>query len=163
MYKLIIFDLNGTLTNTPFIDKRPLALLPGRKMVCHALQEAGILIAIASNQGGVAFGYLSEAEADQEVNSVAMAIGTLYYEVSYGHPTPKAGYERYASPEYLALRKPAPGMLLSLMRALDVREGETLMVGDLPEDQKAAAHAACAFKWANEFFKEEESDETSPF
>lgn len=24
--KLVVFDLNGTLTNTPFIDKQPLAL-----------------------------------------------------------------------------------------------------------------------------------------
>lgn len=48
--KLYIFDLNGTLTNTPFIDHQPLALLPGRKEKLSKLKEGGATLAIATNK-----------------------------------------------------------------------------------------------------------------
>ena len=158
-YKLIIFDMNGTLTNTPFIDKQPLQLLPGRKEHLTALREeyadAGLnppLFAIASNQGGVAFGFATEIEARDEVAGIAIQIDTTLFEVSFGHPKPKIGYEHYGTDAMLVRRKPAPGMLLALMQRTGITPDDTLMVGDLPEDQKAAKAAGVDFVWARDFF-----------
>lgn len=162
-YDLIIFDMNGTLTNTPFIDKQPLHLLPGRKEHLAALREAykrdgygnpAPSYAIASNQGGVAFGFISEQEARDEVGEIAHWIGTSIYEVSFGHPKPKAGYEKYATEAMLARRKPAPGMLNMIMARLQIQPENTLMVGDMMEDKQAAQAAGIDFQWAREFFPE---------
>lgn len=48
--KLCIFDLNGTLTNTPFIDHKPLHALPGRRARLDALRNEGKRLIVASNQ-----------------------------------------------------------------------------------------------------------------
>ena len=154
-YLLIIFDMNGTLTNTPFIDKQPLHLLPGRKERCRALSNRGITLAIASNQGGVAFGFTSETLAKYEVATIAEQIGTKWFRVAYGHPKPKTGYEQYASSEHLAMRKPAPGMLIAIMKNTHFAPHETLMVGDREEDEQAAKNAGCDFMWAKDFFGED--------
>lgn len=150
--KLAILDLNGTLTGTPFIDKQPLALLPGRLAKCQELREQGIKLAIASNQGGVAFGFTTEQIATQEVENIAQQIGAEDYMIAFGHPKPKKGFERYATPEMLALRKPEPGMLINLMEACGASPDETIMVGDREEDELAAGAAGVKFVLAGLFF-----------
>lgn len=150
--KLAILDLNGTLTGTPFIDKQPLALLPGRLEKCQELREQGITLAIASNQGGVAFGFTTETIATQEVADIARQIDAAYFQVAFGHPKPKKGFERYASPEYLALRKPEPGMLIKLMKVCGASPEETIMVGDREEDSLAAGACGVKFVLADLFF-----------
>jgi D-glycero-D-manno-heptose 1,7-bisphosphate phosphatase len=150
--KLVIFDLNNTLANTPFIDKQPLALLPGRLEKCQELREQGITLAIASNQGGVAFGFTIEAIATQEVADIAKQIGAEHFMVAFGHPKPKRGFERYGSPEMLSLRKPEPGMLINLMRVCGASPDETIMVGDREEDSLAAGAAGVKFVLAELFF-----------
>ena len=152
-YTLIIFDLNGTLTNTPFIDKQPLALLPGVQECCLRLREAGVTLAIATNQGGVAFGFTTEEAVEAEMREIAEQIHASHYYVAYGHPVPKHGFEQYASPKYLMFRKPAPGMLLALMERAGVAPQETLMVGDRQEDSDAAKAAGVDFVHADVFFE----------
>lgn len=49
-------------------------------------------------------------------------------------------------------RKPAPGMLLQVMRSEGVSAAETLYVGDREEDHAAAHAAGCDFRWAGEYF-----------
>lgn len=150
--KLYIFGMNNTLTNTPFIDKAPLTVLPGRKEKLAELKQAGAKLAIASNQGGVAFGFQSEAGARAEVQGILEQLDMDFYRVSFGHPKPKWGYEEYGTPEMLAMRKPAPGMLKELMQQAGVSPQETLMIGDMDEDQGAAEAAGCSFMWAKDFF-----------
>lgn len=152
MTKLYVLDLNGTLTNTPFVDHAPLAILPGRKEKIAELQATGAICAIASNQGGVAFGFTTEEEATKEIAEIASELGIEEFEVAFGHPKPKWGYEKYATPEQLARRKPAPGMLLALMERCNVLPDQTIMIGDRDEDRDAAAAAGCGFIWSKDFF-----------
>lgn len=151
-FDLIIFDMNGTLTNTPFIDKAPLSILAGRDEKLAELKAAGLKLAIASNQGGVAFGFTTEAAAVDEVAGIAATLNIDGFRVAFGHPSPKRGYEEYASPEHLEKRKPGPGMPISLMKEFKVLAARTLMVGDRDEDRDAAAAAKIHFMWAKDFF-----------
>jgi len=52
VYKLILFDLNGTIVNTPFIDHQPLHILSGRQEKLAALSHQGLITGVCTNQGG---------------------------------------------------------------------------------------------------------------
>jgi D-glycero-D-manno-heptose 1,7-bisphosphate phosphatase len=52
-------------------------------------------------------------------------------------------------------RKPAPGMLLSLMGQFGVSADETIYVGDMDSDRQAAEAAGVTFIHASKFFKED--------
>ena len=152
MNKLYIFDMNGTLSSTPFVDKKPLSVLPGRKEKIAELFADGAKVAIATNQGGVAFGFSTEKAATAEVEQIAAELGISHWRVSFGHPSPKFGYEQYGTPAMLAMRKPAPGMNLDIMKELEWLPEDTICVGDRDEDQAAALAAGCQFVWAKDFF-----------
>jgi len=48
--------------------------------------------------------------------------------------------------------KPAPGMLLGILRRFQASPAEALFVGDLEIDRQAAGRAGIAFEWAGSFF-----------
>jgi D-glycero-D-manno-heptose 1,7-bisphosphate phosphatase len=154
-YKLIVFDVDGTLI-------RPMSggefrksaddweLLPGRAEKLKALKEVGVRLAIASNQGGVAFGYLRQIDILRELQNTARSLGIPEgggY-ICYTHP--RASIAGYRFEDHR--RKPGPGMLQDAMRDFEADAGETLMVGDRPEDEGAAINAGVAFMWAKDFF-----------
>jgi HAD superfamily hydrolase (TIGR01662 family) len=155
--KLVIFDVDGTLVTTKSGETfRKTAddwqWLPGRLEKLRALEEQGIYTAIATNQGGVAFGYLRRADILQEIARMGDEGHIIAFEICYAHPN--ATLEEYrADPP---CRKPNPGMLLSIIENSRYQKHETLMVGDRPEDAEAAQNAGVAFMWADEFFSEKE-------
>src|SRR5260221_7136591 len=70
--KLVIFDVDGTLVTTKSGETfRKTAddwqWLPGRIETLKALLEQGIQTGLATNQGGVAFGYFSQASIIHEL------------------------------------------------------------------------------------------------
>lgn len=163
-YKLIIFDVDGTLGDPPEFDRNATGkqprfrktpddwqLFPGRKERLAALQTAGIKTALATNQGGVAFGYLKEDEMMLWLMELTFELGTTGNYVCFNHPQGKI--EKYRKEDYD--RKPKPGMLFKAMTFHDVLPYETLYVGDRPEDQQAAWNAGVAFMWADQFFAPE--------
>jgi D-glycero-D-manno-heptose 1,7-bisphosphate phosphatase len=120
------------------------ALLPGVAEKCAQLRAAGHGLAVASNQGGVAFGHLSLARAEALVAHAADMIGAEDWELCPHHPE--------AGDEACLCRKPAPGMLLALMYRLGYPPEETVFVGDQESDRLAALAAGCGFVWAEVFF-----------
>jgi D-glycero-D-manno-heptose 1,7-bisphosphate phosphatase len=152
-WKLIILDVDGTLVTTASgATFRKTAddwqWLPGRIDRLNALRQQGVTLALATNQGGVAFGYMEEPDMTAEIQKVAFQIDAQMWHICYDHP--KATIERYRHESQD--RKPGPGMLLNIMETLKIGPGDTLMVGDRPEDEQAAQAAGTAFMWANEFF-----------
>lgn len=167
MYKLIIFDLDGTLT-----EYKTGHVLPGvyEWFKAHPDQQC----AIASNQGGVGLrqmmleGGYGNPEAYPTARSVEMAVervieklgrdGEMAFEISYAYKTKKGAWNTPPQGEEESRnwshgwRKPNPGMLLALMERAGVTPEETLMVGDWEEDVQAAERAGCAFEWAFVFF-----------
>lgn len=158
MYKLIIFDVDGTLVTTktggPFRQSAyDWQWLPGRVEKCHTLIADGVCLALASNQAGVAFPWskFTEAEIRAELEATGALCGAHFVCVCYTTPNEKARPE-YHNPND-PRRKPNPGMLLEAMEHFHVSPDETLMVGDRPEDEQSAQAAGVAFQWADDFFK----------
>jgi HAD superfamily hydrolase (TIGR01662 family) len=161
-YQLILFDLDGTLTTTKSGEDFRTATedypahedwqwLPGRREKLRALREAGVKLAIVTNQGGVGFGFMREEDIAREIAKVAFDADIQFVYICYDHPT--ASIERYKVAES-PNRKPAPGMLLSAMKASGVAAEHTLMVGDMTSDRDAAKAAGVDFQYARDFFME---------
>ncbi len=157
-YKLIIFDVDGTLTTTKSgATFRKSAddwqWLPGRLDKLKALRKQGVRLAIATNQGGVAFGLLDQSAILGELFAMCIAGGIprggLY--ICYNHPKASLPEFRYEDHR----RKPEAGMLFDAMADFEAVASNTLFVGDRPEDEQAAYKAGCDFAWAKDFFGDE--------
>lgn len=150
---LIIFDKDDTLVKT--FDGRPPNTLAEQVLFddvlekTEALRTEGHTLAVASNQGGVAFGHFDREAAVALVRVVSDAIGATTYALCVCHPQGNVpGTSRESQ-----LRKPNPGMIFYLMDALGFSPNDTLFVGDRDVDQQAAEAAGVRFEWANIFFE----------
>lgn len=159
-HELIIFDKDGTLVGStapgrPANTVEEQYLLPNVGEICSLLVRMGYRLAVASNQGGVAYGYMSYEEALALVADVAKRIGAEEFLMCPHHP-------QGTVPEYAVecnCRKPKPGMILTLQCALPA--DRILFVGDWESDRAAAAAAGVDFMLASDFFgwdREEQED-----
>jgi len=154
---LYIFDKDGTLiasmgkrpANTP-AEQRP---LPGVVIKLAELRTVGHRLALASNQGGVAWGFLTLEKTAALMQDCADKVGGLDA-VRFSPYDPKAAARRPNSPYAREdqSRKPRPGMLLEIMAELGASPAETMMVGDQESDREAAEAAGVQFAWAEAFF-----------
>jgi D-glycero-D-manno-heptose 1,7-bisphosphate phosphatase len=156
-FMLHIFDLDGTLIESYMNPKRPfkrVAALPGRVDVLATLRQHGHTIAIATNQGGVAFGYNTEAEVQDKLMRARAALGLppdTFVAVCYSDP--RSSNPAYNQPMDCARRKPSGAMLREAMAAHPAAAHEgVLYVGDRPEDAQAAQNTGVPFQWEYEFF-----------
>ena len=152
-YKLIIFDVDGTLVTTKSgATFRKTAddwqWLPGRKEKLLQLEKEGIQTALASNQGGVAFGYFSHASIIHELYNLVDEANIGCVRWCETHPNAPIQEYRVDSNR----RKPGPGMLDEIIKYFDMSKPDTLMVGDRPEDEQAAQNAGVAYMDAETFF-----------
>jgi D-glycero-D-manno-heptose 1,7-bisphosphate phosphatase len=164
--RFVVLDADGTLCRT--IKGHPFRhgaadweLIPGRKDAIDHWRSKGVEFAIATNQGGVAFGLLAKHEIERELWNLAEMLGIpagLVFEC-YTHP--QARYDQYRVPDD-PNRKPNPGMVIMAMAAAGFEPAETLVVGDRPEDRGAAERAGCAFADASEFFCGWDPDQDAP-
>lgn len=162
---LYLFDLDGTLISgymdNPGREYDVWEVLPGRKAKLNRLLMQGHTICIVTNQGGVAFGHVTEDEADAKLAAAERALG-LFNLRSDGSPQARTIYACYSDtrgkppwndPADAARRKPGAAMLLEAMRDhWQAAQSGVLMVGDRPEDEQAAANAGVPFEWADIFF-----------
>lgn len=155
---LVIFDLDGTLISSymdnPDREYDRWEVLPGRREKLAELVRAGQRVAIATNQGGVAFGHIAEEEAVARVGRVLESLdlpADTPVEICFGHP--KSPERSYREPEQVECRKPSGTMLRRLVeRTPGARLESSMYVGDRPEDKEAAGDAGVGFAWAEEFF-----------
>lgn len=152
--RLIIFDADDTLRRTT-VPGQPAPnspdeweILPNvsEKLCSIEWGEGGTLLGVASNQVGVALGFLTKGTAVQLIRDVI--------EKALGCVPPRTWIEVCPCPHNSGCecRKPQPGMLLRIMAEAGVAPEETLFVGDLETDREAARRAGVSFKWAHEFF-----------
>ncbi len=123
--KLVIFDVDGTLVTTKSgATFRKTAddwqWLPGRLEGLQELDRRGVKLAIATNQGGVAFGYFSHAAIVSELYKLADEAHIPLVMWCETHPKASIDEYRVESPR----RKPGPGMLNEI-----IEQGRLLHMG----------------------------------
>jgi histidinol-phosphate phosphatase family protein len=142
--RAVFLDKDGTLVHdVPYnVDPAHIDLLPNVGPSLRALQDAGYLLIVVSNQPGVALGRFASS-ALQAVESRLDELLTPYGVVitAYGwcphHPNGRGG--KLAC----TCRKPRPGLLLDAASVHDVALGHSWMIGDILDDVEAGARAGC--------------------
>jgi D-glycero-D-manno-heptose 1,7-bisphosphate phosphatase len=152
--RILFMDRDGTLNRTA--GSRPpntpgeVELLPGVASVLEQYFADGWQLVIISNQGGVASGYVSEAEA-RAVQQRVVDLLPVPVAASYLCPHMLGG----AVDEYAIdcpNRKPRPGFILAALEMLGARAADCLFVGDAITDEQAAKAAGVPYRWADRFF-----------
>jgi histidinol-phosphate phosphatase family protein len=134
-FDAVLCDRDGTLiADVPYNgDPDRVVPLPGVADGLARLRAAGILVAIVSNQSGVARGLLTAAQVEAVNARLADLLGP-FDALRWCPHGPAAG---------CTCRKPAPGMVLAAAAELGVAVERCAVVGDIGADV-AAARAAGA-------------------
>jgi D-glycero-D-manno-heptose 1,7-bisphosphate phosphatase len=120
--------------------------MPGAREAIRAATEAGWHVFVVTNQSGIARGHYTEADMHDlhawMTDEIRRAGGTLddLRFCPFHADAVDAAYRDAAHP----WRKPAPGMLLDLIRAWQIDPARAVLVGDQDTDLAAAAAAGVA-------------------
>lgn len=153
--RAVIFDRDGVLIEDvgfPIRDDQ-LKWTNGAQAALAWLAERSIRCAIASNQSGVARGYFSIQDVhrfNDTLLSQAEAAGGAIETIEICPHLPGG----IVAPFNVVCncRKPKPGMLLKILKKLDVAPEEAVMIGDREVDllaARAASVAGAQFKGGN--------------
>ena len=140
----VFFDRDGTLTVDSGYVHRPqdLVFIPGAIAAVKRVNDLGYYAFLVTNQSGVARGYFTETDVHafhEQLQRELRAAGAHLDDIRYCPYLEGGTVEAYA--RHSDWRKPAPGMLLDLMRAWPVAAARSLVVGDKDIDVQAGAAA----------------------
>lgn len=117
--------------------------IPGAREAIRAATDAGWHVFVVTNQAGIARGYYTEADMGAlhawMTDEIRRAGGTLD-DLRFCPFHPEATVEAYRHRAH-PWRKPAPGMLLDLIRAWQINPENAVLVGDQDTDLQAAEAA----------------------
>jgi D-glycero-D-manno-heptose 1,7-bisphosphate phosphatase len=144
--KAVFLDKDGTLVrNVPYnTDPRLIRYTEGADEGVRMLHEAGYLLVIVTNQGGVARGTITEEElavARTDIERHLSGVGSLLSGFYYCPHSTDAVIERYRGD--CACRKPNPGMLQQAARDHDIDLRRSWMIGDTLDDIESGKRAGC--------------------
>lgn len=145
-HRALFLDRDGTLVHARHYPSHPdeLCLYEGVAASLVPFQEAGFLIVLITNQGGLAHGYFSEQQLELMHEHLAAELarhGARLDGVYYCPHHPQG-----VLPELSVVcdcRKPAPGMLLRAAGELAIDLRRSWFLGDILDDVEAGNHAGC--------------------
>jgi D-glycero-D-manno-heptose 1,7-bisphosphate phosphatase len=153
----LFVDLDGTVRETISGRVHPIApedqvLRPGVVQRLREYRGRGYAVVGVTNQAGVAFGALSEADVRAINRRLEVELAPGLFDLILYCP-----YHRYAHISRYRreseCRKPGPGMAYTARDLLGLDLGASLMVGDMEVDSQFAQNAGIPlFYWADEFF-----------
>ena len=129
----VLLDRDGTLVDdTPYNgDPAEVVPVPGAARALARLRDAGVPLAVISNQSGVARGLLTMAQVEAVNRRVEELVGPVGPWLVCPHG-PDDG---------CVCRKPAPGLVLAAAAALGVDPVDCAVIGDIGADMGAARAA----------------------
>lgn len=131
----VLFDRDDTIIeDSPYLrDPSGVKPMPGAANALGRLRDRGLLLAVVTNQSGVAKGLISVDELHAVNAQVDAALG----------PFDTWQICMHGAEEGCGCRKPAPGMVVAAAEALSVDAQRCVMIGDTGGDVDAAlsAHA----------------------
>lgn len=143
----LILDRDGVLVEERQYLKNPddVVLMPGIVRLIDAARQAGMAVAMATNQSGIDrgyFGWSDFAAVEQRIETLLFAQGAaLDFKIACPfHPDFTPGYGE----AHARWRKPGPGMIEYALRALGLAPDRSVMVGDKAADIAAAGAAGLA-------------------
>jgi D-glycero-D-manno-heptose 1,7-bisphosphate phosphatase len=144
--KAVFLDRDGTLIeDRGYICSFPqVGFFDFAAAAVRAMNEAGYLVIVVSNQSAVARGICSEREINllhQQIQNHFNKDGAVITAFYYCPFLPAGTVERYRQDS--PLRKPAPGMLLQAARDFELDLPSCVMIGDKTDDIQAGQGAGC--------------------
>jgi D-glycero-D-manno-heptose 1,7-bisphosphate phosphatase len=143
----VFLDRDGTLNeDTGYVHRvEEFRWLPGAIGAVRRLNEAGYYVFVVTNQSGVARGLFDEAavrDLHHWMNAELRRAGAHIDDMRYcpHHPQAAVAAYRMACP----CRKPAPGMILDLVRSWPVIAEASIAIGDKDRDAAAGRAAGIA-------------------
>jgi D-glycero-D-manno-heptose 1,7-bisphosphate phosphatase len=138
----VIFDRDGVLNvDHGYVGQvERLEWIAGARRAISRLNAAGIVVAVATNQSGVARGYFGEADVLRVHEAMQADLGAegARIDAFYVCPFhPDAVDPAFAHPDHPD-RKPNPGMLLRAIADLGLDPARTVLIGDKDCDLEAA-------------------------
>lgn len=152
--RLLVFDADETLRRST-VPGQPCPraeneweLLPDVRNRLAGIDWTTLRFGVASNQDQVGYGLVTAQMAERLLRDLVSA-------ATDGRVTdPLIRFCPHRLDVPCDCRKPAPGMVLDLMRAANTVPEATLFVGDGVVDQEAAKRASVRFAWARDFFRQ---------
>jgi D-glycero-D-manno-heptose 1,7-bisphosphate phosphatase len=138
---LVLLDRDGVLLQHVFpyiLSLEHAEPVPGAWLAASRLSQAGVAIAIVTNQSPVGRQLISMDDARRISDWVVSGIEALGGHVSGVWHCP------HTASDGCPCRKPRPGMLVEAMQAVGVPPALTWMVGDHETDIQAGIAAGCA-------------------
>lgn len=142
MARLILLDRDGVINqDSPDYVKHvdEWHEIPGSLEAIARLKRAGLMVAVCSNQSGLARGLFGADALNDIHRELAARLARRGARLDGLRVCP------HGPDEGCRCRKPRPGMLLDTLEDLSVPAAEALFVGDSARDQAAAAAAGCGF------------------
>ncbi|MDP9382427.1 MAG: HAD family hydrolase [Chloroflexota bacterium] len=142
----LFLDRDGTLIHTRHYPTRPdeLVLYEGLGPELRALQGHGFLLALITNQSGLARGLFTDADLKLMHEHLAAELDRLGVKLHgvYHCPHHPEGVVAELAVQ-CSCRKPEPGMLLQAADELDIELERSWFVGDILDDVEAGNRAGC--------------------
>jgi len=131
----IFLDRDGTIIVEKNYPSHPdqVALVEGAIAGLRAMAKHGYPLVVVSNQSGIGRGYFSTEQADAVERRVIDLLASEGVTVAAWYRCP------HAPGAGCACRKPAPGMIHSAVRDLDLDPVRSFMIGDKWSDIELAA------------------------
>ncbi len=139
-YKLIILDRDGVINeDSDEYVKAPeeFIFIEGSLEAIVKLNRAGIKVAVATNQSGIARGLFTEKTLQAMHYKLMLAL-----QEKGGH-IDKILYCPHNEKDNCLCRKPLPGMIQDLLDLFEVPAYETVVIGDSLRDLQAGQAAGC--------------------
>jgi D-glycero-D-manno-heptose 1,7-bisphosphate phosphatase len=133
MTPAVFLDRDGTIIEEAgYLDRLDrIALYPWSGAALRALQQAGYVLVVVTNQGGVARGYINEPfvrEAHRELDAMLRAEGVAVAGYYYCPHDPAGTIQGYC--HVCECRKPASGLVRTAASELGLDVARSFVVGD---------------------------------